>query len=91
MSTQIIKLIKINNLQYNALRDPQVYRRVAGESFRIQVAVAGVGESAVASGGVVALGGTATGSIVGSGGRAAAGTTGAVASVSCCGSGEANQ
>jgi hypothetical protein len=47
MSTPIIKLIKINNLQYNALRDPQVYRRVPGEPFRIQVAVAGAGESAV--------------------------------------------
>lgn len=41
MSDQIIKMIKINNLQYNALRDPQVYRRLAGEPFRIQVSVAG--------------------------------------------------
>lgn len=47
MSAQIIKFIKINNLQYNALRDPQVYRRVAGEPFRIQVVVAGSGESMV--------------------------------------------
>jgi hypothetical protein len=43
MSEKIIKLIKINNLQYNALRDPQVYRRVAGEPFRIQVGIAGSG------------------------------------------------
>ncbi len=43
MSAQIIKFIKINNLQYNALRDPQVYRRVAGEPFRIQVVVEGTG------------------------------------------------
>jgi len=47
MSEKIIKIIKINNLQYNVLRDPQVYRRVAGEPFRIQVVVAGAGESAV--------------------------------------------
>lgn len=47
MSAKIIKFIKINNLQYNALRDPQAYRRVAGETFRIQVVVAGAGESAV--------------------------------------------
>jgi len=47
MADKIIKFIKINNLQYNALRDPQVYRRVAGEPFRIQVVVAGAGESAV--------------------------------------------
>jgi hypothetical protein len=47
MSEKIIKSIKINNLQYNALRDPQAYRRVAGEPFRIQVVVAGAGESAV--------------------------------------------
>lgn len=43
MSEQTIKIIKINNLQYNALRDPQVYRRVAGEAFRIQVGVGGKG------------------------------------------------
>jgi hypothetical protein len=43
MSAQIIKFIKINNLQYNALRDPQVYRRVTGEPFRIQVVVEGSG------------------------------------------------
>ena len=41
MSDRIIKMFKINNLQYNALRDPQVYRRVTGEPFRIQVIVAG--------------------------------------------------
>ena len=40
MPNNIIKMIKINNLQYNALRDRQVYRRVAGESFRIQLVVA---------------------------------------------------
>lgn len=43
MSEQIIKFIKINNLQYNTRRDPQVYRRVAGTPFRIQVVVEGTG------------------------------------------------
>ncbi len=43
MSETIINSIKINNLQYNTLRDPQVYRRVAGENFRIQVILAGSG------------------------------------------------
>jgi hypothetical protein len=38
-------MIKINNLQYNTGRDPQVYRRVAGQPFRIQVIVAGTGSA----------------------------------------------
>jgi hypothetical protein len=41
MEETIIKFIIINNLQYNALRDPQAYRRVAGQPFRIQVGVGG--------------------------------------------------
>lgn len=41
MSEKIIKYIKINGLQYNALRDPQVYRRLAGEPVRVQVVVGG--------------------------------------------------
>ncbi len=41
MNENIINMIKINNLQYNTLRDPQVYRRVAGEAFRIQAIIAG--------------------------------------------------
>ena len=47
MPEKVIKFIKINNLQYNALRDPQVYRRVTGEPFRIQVVVDGTGEARV--------------------------------------------
>ncbi len=43
MSENIINMIKINNLQYNSLRDPQVYRRVAGETFRVQAVIAGSG------------------------------------------------
>ena len=37
MSTQkLVRQIRLNNLQYNALRDPAVYRRCANEPFRIQ-------------------------------------------------------
>lgn len=36
-------IIKINGLQYNALRDPQVYRRCVKAPFRIQAVVAGTG------------------------------------------------
>jgi len=40
-------MIKINNLQYNTLRDPQVYRRVAGAAFRIQAVITGSGPAQV--------------------------------------------
>lgn len=41
--TKLVKLIKLNNLQYNANRDPQVYRRVTNEPFRIQALLEGEG------------------------------------------------
>ena len=44
-SHKLVKLIKLNNLQYNALRDPAVYRRCANEPFRIQALLAGKGEA----------------------------------------------
>lgn len=40
---QMVKSVRLNNLQYNANRDPQVYRRLPGEAFRIQAALAGTG------------------------------------------------
>ncbi len=40
---KLVKLIKMNNLQYNANRDPEVYRRCANENFRIQVLLDGAG------------------------------------------------
>ncbi|MCC6610711.1 MAG: hypothetical protein IT515_13685 [Burkholderiales bacterium] len=40
---KLVKLVKLNNLQYNPNRDPQVYRRVAGEAFRIQAYLDGPG------------------------------------------------
>lgn len=39
----LLKMIKINNVQYNANRDPQVYRRVVNEPFRIQAVLDGSG------------------------------------------------
>ena len=39
----LVKFVKLNNLQYNANRDPQVYRRLVGEKFRIQAFIAGSG------------------------------------------------
>ncbi|MDP2164690.1 MAG: hypothetical protein Q8K21_10825 [Hydrogenophaga sp.] len=43
MDKQLIKMIKINNFQYNSNRDPQVYRRSVNEAFRIQALFAGDG------------------------------------------------
>ena len=34
--SKLVKLVRLNGLQFNANRDPQVYRRVVGEVFRIQ-------------------------------------------------------
>lgn len=43
MNNPLIKMIKINNLQYNSNRDPQVYRRCVNEPFRIQAILGGSG------------------------------------------------
>jgi hypothetical protein len=42
---RLVKFVKLNNLQFNANRDPQVYRRVVGESFRIQAFLGGAGSA----------------------------------------------
>jgi hypothetical protein len=43
---KLVKLVRLNGLQFNANRDPQVYRRAVGEPFRIQALVdAGAGVS----------------------------------------------
>ena len=34
--SKLVKLVRLNGLQFNANRDPQVYRRVVGAAFRIQ-------------------------------------------------------
>ncbi len=46
MSMQkLVRQIKLNNLQFNALRDPAVYRRCANEPFRIQALLVGKGQA----------------------------------------------
>ncbi|WMT48191.1 MAG: hypothetical protein RE468_06140 [Acidithiobacillus caldus] len=47
MSTKLIKMVKLNNLEYNPNRDPQVYRRVVGHPFRIQAFLGGSGKATV--------------------------------------------
>ncbi|MDD3761263.1 MAG: hypothetical protein PHO57_10600 [Acidithiobacillus sp.] len=47
MSKTLVKMVKLNNLQYNANRDPQVYRRVVGHPFRIQAMLDGQGTAKV--------------------------------------------
>lgn len=42
---KLVKLVKVNNLQYNANRDPEVYRRSANENFRIQAWLDGSGQA----------------------------------------------
>lgn len=39
----LLKMLKINNLQYNPNRDPEVYRRAVDKPFRIQAVLAGSG------------------------------------------------
>lgn len=41
---KLVKLVKVNNLEYNVNRDPAVYRRCANENFRIQALVDGSGQ-----------------------------------------------
>lgn len=43
--SKLVKLIKLNNLQYNANRDPQVYRRTPKKPFRIQALLNGSGKA----------------------------------------------
>lgn len=40
-----MKLVKLNGLQYNPNRDPQVYRRCVNEPFRLQALLDGEGEA----------------------------------------------
>ena len=43
--SKLVKLVKLNNLQYNANRDPEVYRRVPKKPFRIQALLDGTGKA----------------------------------------------
>ncbi|MFN4263814.1 MAG: hypothetical protein ACK4IT_09465 [Thioalkalivibrionaceae bacterium] len=40
-----LKMIKLNNLQYNANRDPAVYRRPVNTDFRLQALLGGSGQA----------------------------------------------
>jgi len=42
---KLVKLIKLNNLQYNPNRDPEVYRRPVNKEFRLQALLAGSGNA----------------------------------------------
>lgn len=41
---KLVKLVKLNNLEYNVNRDPAVYRRNPNETFRVQALIDGVGK-----------------------------------------------
>lgn len=41
---KLVKLVKLNNLEYNPNRDPAVYRRVPKKPFRIQALLGGQGQ-----------------------------------------------
>lgn len=42
---KLVKMIKLNNLQYNANRDPEVYRRAVNKEFRLQALLNGSGSA----------------------------------------------
>jgi hypothetical protein len=41
----LVQRIKLNNLQFNVNRDPQIYRRCVHQPFRIQAVLAGAGDA----------------------------------------------
>src|SRR5512146_934186 len=45
MKKPLVRMVKLNGLQYNANRDPQAYRRTAGEPFRLEALLEGAGEA----------------------------------------------
>ena len=44
---QLVQQIRLNNLQYNPNRDPQVYRRTVNEAFRIQAMIDGTSTATI--------------------------------------------
>jgi hypothetical protein len=42
---KLVKLIKLNNLQYNPNRDPEIYRRPVNQEFRLQALLNGSGSA----------------------------------------------
>jgi len=45
MAKPLVKLIRLNNLQYNPNRDPAAYRRPVNVCFRIQAVLDGTGDA----------------------------------------------
>lgn len=45
MQKPMVRMLRLNGLQYNANRDPRAYRRVAGTPFRLQLWLEGEGEA----------------------------------------------
>ncbi len=45
MKKPLVRMVKLNGLQFNANRDPQVYRRAPGELFSLQALLDGSGEA----------------------------------------------
>jgi len=43
--SKLVELVKLNGLEYNTNRDPQVYRRVPGKPFRFEVTLRGSGSA----------------------------------------------
>lgn len=43
MDKPLVRMVKLNGLQYNANRDPQAYRRSLGEAFSLQALLDGRG------------------------------------------------
>lgn len=42
---KLVKMIKLNNLQYNPNRDPEVYRRPVNKEFKLQALLNGSGSA----------------------------------------------
>lgn len=42
---KLVKLVKLNNLEYNPNRDPNVYRRPINKEFRLQALLDGKGDA----------------------------------------------
>ncbi|HUJ86366.1 MAG TPA: hypothetical protein VLX30_05890 [Burkholderiales bacterium] len=45
MQKPLVRMVKLNGLQYNANRDPQAYRRAQGEAFQLEALLEGAGEA----------------------------------------------
>jgi hypothetical protein len=44
---KLVRMVRLNGLEYNANRDPQAYRRATGEDFAVQVWLEGTGPAHV--------------------------------------------